>query len=71
MNFADATSVASYLSAVSDIRKQWRAPKRDELWFRAEDAGHRSTRLQPGLYRPRDNGLRKSVSNLLELENDL
>jgi hypothetical protein len=41
------------------------------LWFRAEDARHRKTRLQPGLYRPRESGLRRSVRSLLELENDL
>lgn len=66
-----ANSLSSYLAAVARVRKRWRIPKRDELWFRAEDARHRKTRLQPGLYRPRESGLRRSVRTLLELENDL
>ena len=41
------------------------------MWFRAEDTSHRRTHLQPGIYRPRDSGLRKSVDKLLEIENDL
>lgn len=32
---------------------------------------HRKTHLQPGLYRPRESGVRRSVKKLLELENDL
>lgn len=66
-----ANSLGAYLSLVGGIRRRWKVPKRDELWFRAEDAHHRDTRLQPGLYRPRESGKRKSVENLLELENDL
>jgi hypothetical protein len=49
----------------------WTRSKKDELWFRAEDARHRQTHLQPGLYRPRDSGKRKSIPNLLDLEDDL
>ncbi len=41
-----------------------------ELWFRAEDAKHSKTHLQPGLYRPSNNGKRKSIASLLEIEND-
>lgn len=64
-------SLGQYLSAVRNIRKRWKVPRRDELWFRAEDASHRRTHLQPGIYRPRTSGLRKSVDKLLEIENDL
>jgi hypothetical protein len=63
-----ANSLSSYLAAVAKTRRRWKVPKRDDLWFRAEDARHRKTRLQPGLYRPRESGLRKSVRTLLELE---
>ena len=66
-----AKSLSAYLAAVNAVRKRWRVPRRDELWFRAEDAHHRRTMLQPGLYRPRDSGKRKSVTRLLEIENDL
>jgi hypothetical protein len=72
MSRLTANSLSSYLSAVAEIRKHWSVPKRDELWFRAEDARHRKTRLQPGLYRPREaSGLHKSIQTLLGLENDL
>jgi len=65
-------SVAEYISTVSAIRKAWKTPKHHELWFRAEDQVHRTTRLQPGIYRPNENsGKRKPVRKLLELENDL
>jgi hypothetical protein len=66
-----ANSLGQYLTIVSNIRKQWKVPSRKELWFRAEDAKYSKTHLQPGLYRPRDSGKRKSTDNLLELENDL
>jgi hypothetical protein len=67
-----AHNVKDYLSAVSMFRKLWRMPAGNELWFRAEDASHRGTRLQPGLYRPRGDGkARKSVQKLLEFENEL
>jgi hypothetical protein len=66
-----ATSLGQYLLAVTRIRKRWKVPDQDELWFRAEDAHHNKTCLQPGLYRPRDSGKRKSIRNLLELENYL
>jgi hypothetical protein len=71
MNQLTANSLSTYLAAVAKIRKRWKVPKREELWFRAEDATHRRTRLQPGLYRPRESGLRKSVNKLIELENEL
>jgi len=66
-----AKSLSGYLAAVSAIRRRWKVPRRDELWFRAEDERHRKTKLQPGLYRPRDSGKRKSVATLLELESYL
>lgn len=66
-----ANSLGAYLSSVRGLRRRWKVPKRDELWFRAEDSKYSKTHLQPGLYRPRKNGTRKSVDRLLELENDL
>jgi hypothetical protein len=66
-----AISLSSYLAAVAKVRKSWKVSKRNELWFRAEDARHRRTRLQPGLYRPRESGLRRSANTLLKLENEL
>jgi hypothetical protein len=43
-----------------------------ELWFRAEDANYCETRLQPGLYRPREKGAtRKPIQKLLEYEVDM
>ena len=67
----NAASLGEFLSIVSAIRSDWKISRRDELWFRAEDAQHRKTHLQPGLYRPRDSGKRKSITTLLELESDL
>jgi FRG domain len=47
-------------------------PPSHELWFRAEDADHSSTRLQPGLYRPtKRSKLGKSVQKMLSLECEL
>lgn len=66
-----ARSLGEYLSTVGGIRQRWKVPKHHELWFRAEDASHRQTHLQPGIYRQRDGGWRKSVDKLLEIENDL
>jgi hypothetical protein len=71
MSGPEARSLGQYLSTVGRIRKRWKMPKHLELWFRAEDASHRETHLQPGVYRQRDSGLRKSVTKLLEIENDL
>jgi FRG domain-containing protein len=64
-------SLDDYLSTVHLVRDEWGIPDHQELWFRAEDKTHVETRLQPGLYRPRQDGQRKSVNALLELENDL
>lgn len=71
MSLKVARSLGDYLSTVSKIRKRWKVPKHLELWFRAEDTSHRKTHLQPGIYRQRDSGIRKSVDKLLEIENDL
>jgi FRG domain len=71
MSSTEARSLGQYLSTVGKIRRRWKIPKHFELWFRAEDASHRKTHLQPGVYRQRDSGLRKSVDKLLEIENDL
>ncbi len=71
MSQPTANSLSMYLAAVAKIRERWKIPMRNELWFRAEDARHRKTRLQPGLYRPRESGRHRSVTKLLELENEL
>jgi hypothetical protein len=70
-NSPTVNSLYAYLSQVSKIRKQWAVSPHQELWFRAEDEKHVQTWLQPGLYRPRRDGKRKSVSFLLLLENEL
>lgn len=64
-------SLGEYFETVRRIRGRWKVAKRYELWFRAEDAAHKETRLQPGIYRPRESGRRKSVKRLLALENEL
>jgi hypothetical protein len=61
-----AKSIGKYLNVVDKIRQQWKVEKHLELWFRAEELRHHNTRLQPGLYRPRDDGKRKPVNELLE-----
>ena len=66
-----AHSLDDYLAIVQAFRKQWRVPKRDELWFRAEDATYRDTYLQPGIYRPRRPGKRRTIRHSLDLESDL
>jgi len=68
----DVNPLGKYLSEVRAIRKRWKVPKNNELWFRAEDSSYRKTHLQPGLYRPKVNGTRlPSTSSLLKLENHL
>lgn len=66
-----AKSLSEYFSRVREIRRSWDVSGTNELWFRAEDEIHEATRLQPGLYRPRVAETRRSVEELLELENDL
>ena len=68
---ATAKSLATYFAEVRKLRRAWRLPKHKELWFRAEDAIHRKTRLQPGLYRPPEGRTRKSIKKLLEIDNRL
>lgn len=63
-------SLSDYLATVQLTREEWDVPDHKELWFRAEDQKHVQTRLQPGLFRPRDGGKRKGVRDLLEVEND-
>jgi len=63
--------LADYLSTVAELRKKWDLEDHQELWFRAEGTEHSATRLQPGLYRPRKGSQRKSIKELLRLENDL
>jgi hypothetical protein len=70
MNATRVRSLSEYLSTVRRLRKRWKVPKHHELWFRAEDSCHRK-RLQPGVCRQRDSGLRESVDKLLEIENDM
>jgi hypothetical protein len=66
-----AQSLGQYFSMVRKLRKDWRLSNARELWFRAEDAKHRPTRLQPSLYRPKEFRKRKSIPKLLRLENEL
>jgi hypothetical protein len=66
-----ARSLGEYFSTVSMFRHHWNTPADKELWFRAEDAKHQETRLQPGLYRPPKTEERKPIPTLLKLENDL
>jgi hypothetical protein len=63
--------LADYLSTVAELRKTWKVKDHQELWFRAEDATHSATRLQPGLYRPREGAARKPIKELLKLECEL
>lgn len=71
MKTITATSLEKYLNIVARVRRQWAIPKHLELWFRAEDQRHYASRLQPGVCRQRESGLRKSADKLLEIENDL
>jgi hypothetical protein len=64
-------SLGEYFETVRRIRGRWKVAKRYELWFRAESAAHKRTHLQPGIYRPRETGKRRSVKRLLALENEL
>ena len=63
--------VGSVLSHVRELREAWGLEEHFELWFRAEDAKHRGTTLQPKLYRPRKGKPPKPVEKLLGIENDL
>jgi FRG domain len=71
MSVGRAQSVEELLSIVRSLRKRWTVPRHHELWFRAEDAKHRKTKLRPMLFRPRKSGKMKSVKALLELEHHL
>lgn len=64
-------TINEFLATVSKLRKEWKMKTFHELWFRAEDATHFDTRLQPGLYRPRRGHARKPVQRLLNLESDI
>jgi len=65
-------SLTSFLRTCRRLRRGWEMKPFQELWFRAEDASHYATRLQPGLYRPRDkDSERKPVQKLLKLESKL
>jgi hypothetical protein len=64
----DRSLLSSYLSEIDSICAKW---GRTDVWFRAEDEKHRSTRLLPGLYRPRENGVVRKTASLLEIEYDL
>jgi len=68
MSVRVARSLGGYLQLVAALRRKWKVPAEDELWFRAEDQSHQTTRLQPGIYRPRDGTARKSIGKLLEIE---
>jgi len=65
VHIESASSLAEYFNAVTRTRTEWKLSPRKELWFRAEDRSHWSTRLQPGGLR----GGAKSIQERLELEN--
>ena len=65
----DIDSLESYLSRVADLRRLWKVPDHQELWFRAEDEAHSPKALQPGLYRPRAGTKGKSITWLRTLPN--
>jgi len=71
MTSGKVKSVEELLSTVRKLRRRWKLRKHEELWFRAEDAKHRKTKLRPMLFRPRTSGKMKSVKSLLEIEADL
>jgi hypothetical protein len=71
MTITTVRSIEEVVSAVRELRKSWKLREHQEIWFRAEDATYRGTQLQPGLYRPKKDGVRKSVGRLLEIENEL
>jgi hypothetical protein len=64
------TDLMGFLATCNDLRRSWELRSHRELWFRAEDATHHQTRLQPGLYRPPETSKRrKPVQHLLHVEN--
>jgi FRG domain len=63
-------SAADLLTTARKIRQQWGLPEHREMWFRAEDDKHLETRLQPKLYRPEKGKPRKTVSDLLNMEDE-
>jgi hypothetical protein len=63
-------SADKLLATIRKIRQEWKLPEHKELWFRAEDAKHFDTKLQPKLYRPGKGKRRKRVPELLSIEDD-
>jgi hypothetical protein len=63
------TSAGDFLNAVRELRERWDLPEHKELWFRAEDASYGETALQPRLYRTRKDAPKKTVTEVLEIEN--
>ena len=73
VNTKKVDSLGGFVAAVRELRtkwkcEEWRLPERSELWFRAEDASHKTTRLQPCLYRPVYGKKSKSIEDLLLIE---
>lgn len=67
--WVNISSLGHFLETTRFISERWKRTADKELWFRAEDATHFPTRLQPGLFRSREsNGTHKSVQDLLSLE---
>lgn len=68
-SWAAISSLGHFLETIAFICENWKRTADKELWFRAEDATHYPTRLQPGLYRSREGAeARKPVQDLLALE---
>jgi hypothetical protein len=71
-SWAGISSLGHFLETIAFIGESWKRAVDKELWFRAEDAIHYATRLQPRLYRSRESAeTRKPVQDLLSLENRL
>jgi|ERR1022692_1130558 hypothetical protein len=66
-----AGSLGEFIEHVAEIRADWSVPENKELWFRGEKRNYGDTRLRPALYRPPKHRSLKSVTDLLDIENDL
>jgi hypothetical protein len=66
-----AKSISDFLKIVGEARDRWKMKVQEELWFRGEDAKHKSSTLQPKLYRHLSQGLQVVPNNILKDEYDL
>ena len=59
------------MGIVSEARREWRLLPEEELWFRGEDAKHKTSTLQPKLYRHLPEKLTIVPKAILRTESDL